>query len=51
MKEPTKQFMVRLPMSLLKQLDAFMKKQQADTGMNMTRTSAVRMILTKALRK
>lgn len=51
MREPTKQFMVRIPLSLLKQLDSFVKKKQEETGMNVTRTGAVRMILTKALRK
>lgn len=47
--EKLKQTAFRLPPELLKRIDRFAKKHGAQTGLLVTRTSAVRVLLTRIL--
>lgn len=49
--EETEQVGFRLPTKLLKQVDAHAKYLRMSTGMTVTRTDAVRALLTEALER
>lgn len=49
MGEKTEQVGFRLPTALLKRVDAHAKRLRESTGMSVTRTDAVRELLTEAL--
>lgn len=49
--EVNKSVFIRLPVKLIRQVDAHAQKLRESTGMNVTRTDAVRALLTQALGK